>query len=147
MGQTGALASSGLISLQDDEKGRSLFDLEDLGPGRPFERCVEILYDGTIVPVVLSLGAESRGDLAPYLHTSIEAGSGGNFESCEGFTPSEPVFEGTLADLVALERADVVPIFNSDTRRTFRVRFELADTNDALGRSATTTFIWEVRPT
>jgi hypothetical protein len=141
-----ATAVSGTISVTDDDDGRSLFDLQDLAPGRPFERCVEIQYDGSILPVDLTLIVGAQGDLPPFLMTTIESGSGGSFATCEGFMPAKTIFDGTLAELAGEDATEVSRMYNTGDRRTLRVRFEIEDSNEALGRSATASFVWEVRP-
>jgi hypothetical protein len=139
-------ANSGTISLVDDDDGRSLFDLTDIAPGRPFEGCLSVTYDGTILPVDLTVAAEAQGDLAPFMATTIEVGKGGGFESCDGFEPEGVVYSGTLADLAATGATPVVTLRNTGETRSFRVTFEVADTNEALGLTTTAGFVWEVRP-
>lgn len=142
----GSAITSGTISLVDDDSGRSLFDLSDMAPGRPVERCIEVVYEGTIVPVDLSLKAETTGSLATFLNVSIEEGSGGSFDTCEGFAVSESVYEGTLADLAATDWLTLGRIVNTDTRRSYRITFGLQDQQAALGQAASADFIWEVTP-
>ena len=139
-------ASSGTIALTDDDGGRSLFDLRDLAPGRPVEQCVEVVYEGTILPVDLRMLAEAEGALGDFLSTTVETGSGGGFENCEGFESDAALFDGTLADLAAAGEVEVGTLYNTGDRLTFRVRFELEDTNDALGLTTTAGFVWEVTP-
>ena len=140
-------ATTGTIELVDDDGGRSLFDLRDIAPGRPFERCVEVSYEGTLLPVELTVLAEAEGELAGFLDTTIESGTGGGFNSCAAFTPESVVYRGTLADLAASGATEVATLYNTGDSRSFRIRFEVADTNDALGLTTTAGFVWEVRPT
>ena len=157
---TGTVATnsiaSGTIALTDDDLGRSLFDLEAMAPGRPEVQCLEVTYTGTILPVILSLSADTGGDLAPYLGVRIEVGTGALFGSCDGFrrdgtgsdvTDSDGlVFDGTLADLEAAGSTELARILNSGDAVSFRFTFELADTNDALDRVAQADFVWEAVP-
>ena len=50
----GTIASShieaGTISIDDDDEGRSLIELTNMAPGRPEEQCIQVIYEGTIVP-------------------------------------------------------------------------------------------------
>lgn len=138
--------SSGTIELSDDDDGRSLFDLADMAPGRTNAECITISYDGTIVPVDLSLQAEVDGDLGPYLDVEIDQGSAGGFAQCDGFVPEGSVFRGTLADLAALDRLQVERLVNQGEVRVYRFQFTLQDRQEALGRGATVGFIWEVKP-
>ena len=96
---TGNQITSGVIALSDDDQGRSLFDLSDMAPGQTEVHCLEVSYDGTITPVDLTMITNAEGPLAAYLDVVIEAGTGGNFEDCEGFEKTSDVFDGTLDEL------------------------------------------------
>ncbi len=142
----GTSVSSGTISLIDDDQGRSLFDLSAMAPGRPVTRCIEVVYDGTILPVDLALSAEADGSLARFLDVTIDEGSGGSFETCDGFTVIRPVFTGTLASLAGGDWLPLGRMVNTGDSRTFRIHLELQDTEDALGQQTSADFIWEVTP-
>ena len=142
----GAALSSGTISLVDDDQGRSLFDLGAMAPGRPVTRCLEVVYDGTILPVSLAMRAESAGPLTSFLDVSVEEGSGGTFEDCDGFRPTRPVFAGTLAEMTDAGWVPLGRMVNSGDARTYRVRIELQDVADALGQTARAEFLWEATP-
>jgi hypothetical protein len=138
--------SSGTISLTDDDEGRALFDLSAMAPGRPVIRCLEVRYDGSILPVDLVMKAEANGTLADYLDVTVDEGSGGSFETCEGFSIIRPVFAGTLGELAADDWIPLGRMVNTGDVRHYRIRMALQDTTDALGQSATADFIWEVSP-
>ena len=104
------------------------------------------MYEGSIVPVDLAMRAEAVGDLAPFLDVSVEAGTGGGFETCDGWQPVMPLFDGTLADLAASGWLDVDRIVNTGTRSSYRIEIALQDELDALGRTASASFVWEVTP-
>ena len=141
-------ATTGTISLVDDDGGRSLFDLRDIAPGRPFEQCVEVSYEGTLLPVELTVLAEAEGELAGFLETRIESGTGGGFDSCAAFTPDDVVYRRNPRRPGCVRgRPRSATLYNTGDSRSFRIRFEVADTNDALGLTTTAGFIWEVRPT
>lgn len=142
----GSAVSSGTVSLVDDDQGRSLFDLSDMSPQRPVIRCIEVVYDGTILPVDLALKAESVGSLSAFLDVSIEEGTGGSFETCDGFSAQSNVFSGTLAELSAGGWRHLDTIVNTGARRTFRIEFALQDEQDALGLTTSADFTWEVEP-
>ncbi|MGI9601056.1 MAG: hypothetical protein ACR2QE_04170 [Acidimicrobiales bacterium] len=148
---TGATTAftSGEISLTDDDAGRSLFSLSDMAPGHPAERCIKVQYTGTILPADLSIRSTSQGPLAQWLNVSIEAGAGGDFESCAGFEPDEMLYEGDLATMSAVtasEPIDMARIVAIDEEHSFRFRFELADEQQALGLESTADFLWEAVP-
>ena len=143
---TGAAVTAGTIELTDDDEGRSLFDLSDLTPARPVERCIEVTYGGTILPVALAVRAEASGSLAKYLDVVVEEGSGGAFESCDGFTRSVSVFDGPLDELTAQEWLDLGELLNAGDARTYRIELSLHDRQEALGQSTSLEFAWEVTP-
>lgn len=138
--------SSGTISLVDDDQGRSLFDLSAMAPGRPVVRCIEVVYDGTILPVELALRAEADGTLASFLDLTIDEGTDGSFETCDGFSIIRPVFSGTLSELTDESWLPLGRMVNTGDRRSFRIHLSLQDTNAALGQSTTADFVWEVTP-
>lgn len=142
----GSAVTSGTISLIDDDAGRSLFDLSDMAPGRPVVRCIEVVYDGTIVPVDLALKAETSGTLAEFLDVSIDEGTGGGFDTCDGFSATDEIYDGTLAGLAAADWLELERIVNTGSRRSYRITFDLQDEQDALGQAASASFVWEVTP-
>lgn len=141
-----ATVSSGTISLTDDDQGRSLFDLNDMGPGVPVVHCLEVVYDGTIVPVDLAMRAEANGELANYLDVVVEDGHGGGFGDCGGFRQDRQIFAGTLAELAASGWLELQTLLNGGERISYRISFELQDEREALGLTASTSFVWEVAP-
>lgn len=142
----GSSLSTGTISLLDDDSGRALFDFRDMAPGRPIVRCLEVVYDGTITPVDLSLVTESTGDLASFLDVTIEPGEGAGFESCEGFVPDGRKISSTLSDLNDDGRIELGRLVNSGERHSYRITVDIQDVQAALGKAASADFIWEVTP-
>ena len=137
---------SGTVSLRDDDGGRSLVQLENMAPRRPIERCITITYDGTVLPVDVTLAARTDGDIADFVVANIERGTAGGYDSCDEFEASEHVYEGRLGDL-----ADGLPIALGAMRFqgesiAFRFTFELADEAAAAGRSGSIDFVWEAVP-
>ncbi|MGI9607703.1 MAG: hypothetical protein ACR2P0_16360 [Acidimicrobiales bacterium] len=142
----GSVLTSGTISLVDDDAGRALFDFSDLAPGRPIVSCLEVVYEGTILPVDMSLRSETFGDLGEFLDLSIVEGTGAGFESCDGFTPTTTLYSGTLATFAEQGPLDLGRVLNQGGSRSYRFTFDLQDEQEALGRSATADFVWEVTP-
>lgn len=138
--------NAGTISLVDDDEGRSLFDLSDMVPGRPVVHCIEVTYDGSIVPVELAMQAQAAGELARYLDVTVEDGRGGGFDDCSAFRPNGLVFDGTLDELAASGWLPLGDILNTGDGVSFRISFDVQDRQEALGRSASTSFLWEVTP-
>lgn len=141
-----SVITSGTIELTDDDRGRSLFDLRDLTPARPVARCIEVTYEGTILPAALSVRAEAAGELAPYLDVTIEEGRGGGFDSCELFVASERVFDGALDELADHGWIDLGEVVNTGEGRTYRIVLAVQDRHEALGLESSLELAWEVTP-
>lgn len=140
-----AAFTSGTIALSDDDQGRSLVDLEGMVPGRPHTTCIEVTYDGTVLPVDLTLAAAVEGDLAEQLLITLESGEGGGYDDCSAFVGRGTVFSGTLAELDG--RAFNIGTFDSDGQsRSFRFRFDLENDASAMGRTVAADLIWEATP-
>ena len=137
---------AGTITLVDDDQGRSLVSLTDMAPGRPVERCITVSYEGTILPVEVSLAATTNGPLAQYLSVEIEAGTGGSFGSCETFEATESLYSGTVGELSRAKPMVVAELRNQDDEIGFRFRFELLDDGRAVGESTSLDFVWEAVP-
>ncbi len=138
--------SSGVIELVDDDGGRSLFDLSNLGPGTEQARCIEVTYAGTITPVILTMTTEATGELAPWLDVTVDEGTGGSFDDCDDFRRSDEVFVGDLAELSEVGMLALGPISNTGESRTYRIAVSVQDVPEALGKSATLDVLWEVTP-
>lgn len=141
-----SVVASGTVDLSDDDQGRSLFRLDALTPARPATRCIQVTYDGSILPVDLRVRADAAGPLSRFLDVSIEQGTGGRFGECDGFTPDSTVYRGALDDLAAADWVPVDSILNRGETRSFRVTIDLEDTGDALGLDTNLSFAWEVVP-
>lgn len=140
------VVTSGTIELDDDDQDRLLFDLEDLTPVRPVERCIELTYSGTILPTALAMRADTTGSLGAYLDISIEAGAGGVFESCDEFVPTEVVHDGPLHDLTDRGWVDLGSFVNAGDSQSYRIVLSLQDRQEALGLAASLELAWEVTP-
>ncbi len=137
---------AGTISLADDDQGRSLFDLSDMAPGRPSTQCITVGYQGSVLPVDVGMLAEAQGELADYLTLTVEQGSGGNFDSCQGFVAASELYDGTLGGLADQGWSPVDRILNDGTELSFRFTFDIADDAKAIGASASASIIWEAVP-
>jgi hypothetical protein len=137
---------AGTITLVDDDRGRSLVNLDNMAPGRPVTECITVEYTGSIVPVDLSVAATADGALADYLWVEAELGAGGGFESCDGFQREAAVFSGTLGDIVKQGPMAVASFVNTGDAVTFRFRFEILDDGRAVGSATAADFVWEVVP-
>lgn len=141
-----SVVASGTVDLSDDDQGRSLFQLDALTPARPATRCIQVTYDGSILPVALRLKADSSGPLSRFLDVTVEQGTGGRFGRCDGFVSGSTVYRGSLDDLSDLDWLQVDSIVNRGETRSFRVTIDLEDSGEALGLDTNLSFAWEVVP-
>lgn len=137
---------AGTVTLVDDDQGRALLDLQDMAPGRPIERCIDVEYGGTVLPVEVTLAVESTGDIADYVRIRVEQGTGGGFDSCDGFVGAQVVHDGTLGELDRAGALDVGTIRNAAASISFRFTLDLVDDAAAAGRSGSVDFVWEAVP-
>ncbi len=146
-GTIGANAvAAGTVNLVDDDQGRSLVNLTDMAPGRPVEECIVVTYEGTVLPVDISLAATTIGPLADYLWVDAELGSGGGYGSCDGFVASEVAFSGSVTDFAQTDPLRVAKLRNQGDGLAFRFRFDVLDDAGAIGQAASVDFVWEATP-
>lgn len=137
---------AGTISLVDDDQGRSLIQLNNMAPGRPVERCINVSYEGTILPVDVTFAATTNGPLDQFLSVQVESGIGGGFEDCASFAPETTIYAGTLDVLADAGPIAVATFRNQTDDLSFRFRFELLDEGGAIGQSTALDFVWEAVP-
>lgn len=82
--------STGQVTLTDDDLGRAGFTVTNVVPGQSGERCI-VVTSGATVPgevraYVQNLSSSGAG-LQDRIYLQVERGTGGNFDSCAGFTP------------------------------------------------------------
>jgi hypothetical protein len=134
--------------LADDDGGSALFDVARMAPGVQTSNCIAVTYRGSDLRALVKLSAATRGDgLAPDLDVVIEAGRGGHFNDCSGFTGSA-IYQGTLAAFASQHRgwSSGLPTFSpsaSQDGETFRFTFALRDDPRVSGLTATVSFSWE----
>ena len=117
--------TTGDVRLTDDDNGTTLFDIPNMVPGRPASDCIAVTYEGDVLPVDVELDASADGNLVDALLVSIEAGDGGGFQNCGGFTPTGTLFEGTLRELADAQPLDAFTAEVTPATRTFRFTFDL----------------------
>lgn len=137
---------SGTVSLLDDDSGRSLVDVTNMAPGRPVEACITVTYDGSILPVDVTLSADTAGDVADFLDVRVERGRAGDFATCDGFVADGEVFAGRVSELADGSGVDVGVVRSERESIGFRFTFELADDAAAAGRSGSLDLVWEAVP-
>jgi hypothetical protein len=145
-GATNAASREG--ALADDDADTALFQLTDLTPGQAESRCITVTNDGPAPDGMRLSGSADGSGLDEFLHLTVDAGSGGHFGDCSGFTGTA-VFDGSLGDFVELHHdydSGLVALTPSQSATTtFRLRVALDDVPAAQGGTATASFAWETR--
>jgi hypothetical protein len=132
--------------LSSDDGGAALFQLADLAPGKAESRCIAVNYDGPGRADIRLLGSAAGGGLRDFLRLRVEAGSGGRFGDCSGFTGA-PLFDGSLAEFVGRHHdydSGLVALAPAQTgSTTYRLRIALDDDAAPQAGTATASFAWE----
>lgn len=137
--------SSAMIELSDDDQGRSLMNLANMVPGDPQASCININYNGSLFPIELMMTVDAVGELADYVEMSVVHGTGGEFGDCRDFQADAEIYSGPLSGLTRQEFV-VATLVSSRETRSFRFEYQLADTADAMAKTASASIVWEVRP-
>lgn len=152
---SGNQLTAATVTLTDDDAGSAMFaDVQNVVPGSPQVRCIDVTYDGTADPLPVRLYAAGApvGTLAGYLDLTVEMGARTDttFGTCGGFTPSGTLYTGTLSAFAtthadyAAGRATWDPAAGS-SMRTFRFTLGVQSVAAAQGQNATFGFSWETR--
>ncbi|PAU85826.1 hypothetical protein CK505_16840 [Kocuria sp. WN036] len=82
--------ATGQVALTDDDAGRAGFTVENLVPGATGEKCIEVTSNSTVAGEVRAYTQNLSGSAAgleDHIDLRVERGTGGSFESCDGFAP------------------------------------------------------------
>lgn len=137
---------AGTVAIGDQASGASLIELTNMAPGRPEQQCINVGYEGSIVPVRLTLAAAAGGSLGPHVHVDLEEGTGAEFGNCDGFVASGQVFSGSLSRLAEDSPLPLGRLLNHGDSVGFRFRFEPNDDDDSVGLPISISLVWEVSP-
>lgn len=135
------------VDLTDDGDGQAMFSADGLAPGTLVTACIGVTTADNASSELRLHGTQHGSGLAESLSLTVEAGAGGRFGDCTGFSGA-PVFDGTLAEFTTLhyDVASAVPIPPSDAgARVFRFTAAVRDDNGVQGRDAVATFTWNAR--
>lgn len=143
-----ATNATGDTALADDDAEGALFSLTGLKPGRTETRCITVSNDGPVPDGIRLIGGGAASGLGDYLRLTVEAGTGGHYGDCNGFTGAQ-VFDGSLGDFVQnhhdYDTGLVALTPSQSASTTFRLRVAVDDTAAAQGGNATASFAWEAR--
>ena len=137
---------SGGLELSDDDNATALFSVSDMKPGDVVTRCITVNYSGDALGSVIRLHGTAAGSAANALRLKVEAGTGGAFGNCSGFSGvaayngALTTFSGTYNDF-ASGLPVLAPVVAPGTV-SFRLSMSLAD--DAVqGATGAASFTWE----
>ena len=148
-----ATASTGTLTLTDDDAGSTLFAAADLKPGDTGTRCIRVTANGTSPATVrlYGTGRSSTEGLAAAMTLTVRLGTGGSSTSCNGFTNPSTVYTGTLAGFTAENHAAGLGSWSSPgkvaTTRTYQLVWSLPTSAplSAEGGTAAVSFVWEAQ--
>ena len=150
---------AGTIDLQGDGSAEALFDLEGLRPGQKAIRCFKVRYLSTgDIPSTVHIYGKGGGDLARHVTVFMWRGStpanqtAEQSRSCEGYVPDDvgSFLGSTLADFPqdpANAVRDPKAEWRDGDETTYKVMAMLADDDEAQGKTATHSFVFEARST
>lgn len=150
--------SSGSVQLSDDDSDTAMFTASGLTAGSTAAKCIEVTYNGDLGASVKLYVSASVGDLRQYLTIKVEQGQGGTFADCTGFVADgAPVVNPVVDDETLLAFATANTNFATGVgawtpgaagqKRTYKITYTLADSNDAQNKTASATFRWEAQQT
>jgi hypothetical protein len=138
---------AGSVVLGDDDGTTAMFDEAGLVPGDSGENCIVVTFDGDTEVDVRLFATLGTSGLEDHLDVVVEAGTGGGFGDCTGFTASQQVHAGTLASMPSSYAAAASPWSPTAAGQslTYRFAWTLADDPAAMGEQVSATFMWEAR--
>lgn len=143
--------AAGTVTITDDDGDSAMFSVSDMKPGQTETRCIEVTYEGSLVPADVSLYGTSGGTgLDAYLDVDIDIGTGATFGDCGSFGKDADIFNGTLASFSGTHSDFASGLLSwspvaTNEAKSYRFIVTLQDNNSAQGLDATATFTWEAQ--
>jgi hypothetical protein len=155
--------SAGAVTLTDDDRGAAAFTATELVPGSTGTKCIVVTSTATVPGEVRSYVTNlstSGAALADRITFKLEAGTGGSFNDCTGFTPIGATEVANPLSTVATSRHDYATGGHSwattgaagGESRTYRGTWTFDTTGlsqqqiDTLqGSSVSADLVWELR--
>lgn len=149
--------TTGTVDLIDDDSGSAAFTVTNMVPGGSVTRCILVTYQGTVpnpgAVRFYSGGLTDSGTLGSHLNLTVEEGTGGDFTSCTGFTPSATIESATLTQFNIdhtnySNGAGAWDPSSTPESRTYRITVQLSSSapSNQQGQSVTgLVFTWETQ--
>lgn len=142
---------TGTVILTDNDSEAALFNAVadgQLDGDQTQERCITVTYAGNLGADV-RLHATTSGTHARYLTLNVSEGTGSTTSDCTGFTPTETVFDGTVAGFGAAHPSFAAGAAGwqpqPEETKTYRFTITTQNSSHAQGGSGAATFVWEAR--
>jgi hypothetical protein len=144
--------TAGTVTISDDDGGGAMFTVGGLTSATPAaSRCLTVTYTGNVAaPVKLYLTGLTGTGLGTYLNLTVEAGTGGGYGSCTGFSGST-IYSGTLGGFSTAYTAYSNGLSASWTpstngaQKVFRLTYSLQNNASAPGKWDRATLVWEAQ--
>ena len=81
--------ATGQVALTDDDAGRAGFTVQNLVPGQTGQKCIVVTSNSTVPGEVRAYTQNLSGSAAglqDHIDLRVERGTGGSFDSCDGFS-------------------------------------------------------------
>jgi predicted ribosomally synthesized peptide with SipW-like signal peptide len=152
--------AAGTVFVDDNDAGAAMYTVSNQKPGVATERCIKVIYSGTMAADVKLYTTSSVGAVADYIDLTVEKGSGNpSFPNCTGFTPEATIYTGELDDFTTSKNsyANGIAAFpgaqtqwNQNDTLVYRFTLTLQDDNNANGgatplSTGSHAFTWEAR--
>jgi hypothetical protein len=144
--------STGTLALTDDDAAVRMFTATGMKPGATAAKCIRVTSSGSPATVRLyGTGRSTTNGLSAQLRLTVALGTGGSSSTCNGFTGSTVVYDGTVANFPTDSWAAGVGPWTTTggtaTARTYQITYTLptAAPTTVQNGTATLTFVWEAR--
>ncbi|KAA1427556.1 hypothetical protein [Nocardioides antri] len=99
--------AAGAVALTDDDNGSARFQVQNMVPGQTDSKCLKVTANASVPGTVKGYAVNPTSSvhgLESRIKIAIQAGTGGGFGSCDGFTSEETLISGvTLGQLATVD--------------------------------------------
>lgn len=145
---------AGDIGIADNDSEQAMFTIANMEPGDTEQRCIRVTNTGTTAFDSVKFYADpASGDLAYYLDTTIDRGTGAiTFPNCAGFSVVDAgIYDGYMVDMptdptsAITETGDPIAGWAPGASKVYRLTVTLpSDTpDDSAGDSVAFGLVWD----
>jgi predicted ribosomally synthesized peptide with SipW-like signal peptide len=155
---SGNSVTAGTVIINQHTGASTMFNITNTKPGDTFQKCVRVIYTGSITASAVKLYASAGITNGTLFNLTVERGSGmttlDSTDSCAGFTPSSTAFAaaniGTFPTTYAAGVDGKAAAATWATNDSVDYRFTIATNDDPTANAHTSTvgtgtfsFTWE----